>query len=88
MSARRQAKGSPQPLRRGEQVQIIDCPYSDVVPGAGGTVVKPMLCGYAVEIRGEFSDAFHKRQVERRVMYFKKTECRPDESLSVSASDH
>lgn len=78
-------------LRPGETVVIGKSPFSDIVPGTIGTVIKRMGRGYEVEVTTIFSDAFHKRSRQTRWCYFRAKELtrpeQPDDQQAPEAID-
>ncbi len=60
----------------GETIEVLHSWNADVAPGTAGIVVKRMLQGYEVEITTVFSDAFGRRSLETRHMYFHRREIR------------
>jgi hypothetical protein len=61
-------------IRIGDRIVITRSAYSDVIPGAKGSVVRRHKGHFDVELTQIFYDAFHKSKVETRIMCFRRDE--------------
>ncbi len=70
-------------LRPGDSIVVRKSWSSDVPPGVRGTVVDAMPGGYAVNITSLFSDAFGRRAVETRCLFFRFREIQRVKSVGL-----
>jgi len=61
-------------VKYGEQVLIRCSKYSDIVPGDAGVIVGRFSTGFAVNVTTNFTDAFGKRAVSTRCVFFEPNE--------------
>ena len=61
-------------MKRGERVLIKSSEYSDIFPGDVGIIVGRFSTGFAVELTADFADAFGKRSVSTRCVFFEPNE--------------
>ena len=57
-------------MKHGDKAVVVLSRHSDITPGIEGTVGKRRRRGYEVEITGIFTNAFGKRALETRVLFF------------------
>lgn len=69
------------------RVRIRTSHYSDVAPGDEGILVRKASDGFEVKLTGFFCDAFHKRRLTSRSLWFKESELEnlPDEMRQESS---
>ena len=61
-------------MKRGERVLIKSSEYSDIYAGDVGIIVGRFSTAFAVELTADFADAFGKRSVSRRCVFFEPNE--------------
>ena len=61
-------------MKRGEKVLIKKSEYSDIYAGDAGTIVGRYSTGFAVEVTADFANAFGKRSVSTRCVFFEPNE--------------
>lgn len=61
-------------LRPGDAVAIANSWSSDVAAGAVGRVANRMSGGYAVQVKGQFTDALGRRGFEMRCLFFTRSQ--------------
>ena len=64
-------------MKRGQRVLIKSSEYSDIFSGDVGIIVGRFSTGFAVELTADFADAFGKRSVSRRCVFFEPNEIEP-----------
>jgi hypothetical protein len=64
-------------VKPGDNVLIKRSGYSDIYSGDTGTIVGRYSTGFAVEVTTSFADAFGKRSISRRCVFFEANEIEP-----------
>ena len=68
-------------MKPGEKILIKRSGYSDIYAGDAGTIVGRYSTGFAVEITTHFADAFGKRSVSTRCVFFEPNEIESAEAM-------
>lgn len=72
-------------MKRGDKVVVVKSWSSDITSGIEGVMERRMRGGYAVKIRGLFTDARGHRCIETRTLFFSTNEIRKTETISAGS---